>query len=177
MLVHRRWLFGYCVLNGFGVSFRTTMKVTKAKGSGRDKSTSAEQPTQAPHCCLCPNLLHLLFLALSPQIEFDPSLDVDVVHAPVGWRAPDLFITGPDFLDAMRPLLDTYLEAQGEQPLQDMEWQVRRLCHRCSQGRSCSTMEPAGQQSAGDVGCSRNRSSCLLIGVVLKAALRVYSGS
>jgi hypothetical protein len=66
------------------------------------------------------------------QIEFEPSLDVDVVHAPRGWRDPDLFTSAPDFMEAMRPLLDTYLAAQGERPLQDMEWQVRqhaRLAH------------------------------------------------
>lgn len=63
------------------------------------------------------------------QIEFEPSLDVDVVHAPRGWRDPDLFTSGPDFLEAMRPLLDTYLAAQGEQPLQDSEWQVGQYAH------------------------------------------------
>ena len=61
----------------------------------------------------------------APQIEFDPALDVDLVHTPRGWRDADLFVSGPDFLEAMRPLLDTYLAAQGEAPLQDLEWQVR----------------------------------------------------
>lgn len=59
-----------------------------------------------------------------PQIEFDPSLDVEVVHTPRGWRDPDLFVAAPDFLDAMRPLLNTYLAAQGEAPLEETEWQV-----------------------------------------------------
>jgi hypothetical protein len=57
-------------------------------------------------------------------MEFDPALELDVVHAPLGWQAPDLF-TAPDaFLDGMRPLLDQYLAAQGQQPTHDLEWQV-----------------------------------------------------
>lgn len=73
-------------------------------------------PAHEPWCCAC--------LAAS-QIEFDPSLAVDVAHTPRGWRDSDLFTSSPDFLEGMRPLLDTYLAAQGEAPLQDMEWQVR----------------------------------------------------
>lgn len=75
-------------------------------------------------------------VVLLPQIEFEPSLDVDVVHAPRGWRDPDLFISGPEFLDAMRPLLDTYLEAQGEKPLQDIEWQVGQQMQMQDSGES-----------------------------------------
>jgi len=59
-----------------------------------------------------------------PQIEFDPALSLDMVHTPRGWRDGDLFVSGPEFLDAMKPLLDTYLAAQGERPIQDLEWQV-----------------------------------------------------
>jgi lipase chaperone LimK len=67
-----------------------------------------------------------------PQVEFDPALEVDVVRTPCGWRDPDLLVSAPDFLEAMRPLLDTYLAAQGEEPLQDMEWQVRRAASKQS---------------------------------------------
>jgi hypothetical protein len=75
---------------------------------------------------------------LCPQIEFDPSLDVEVVHTPRGWRDPDLFVSGPDFLDAMRPLLNTYLAAQGEAPLQETEWQVGSCW--CRSGQSHGTL-------------------------------------
>ncbi|WIA08704.1 hypothetical protein OEZ85_008128 [Tetradesmus obliquus] len=60
------------------------------------------------------------------QMEFDPALEVDVVHAPLGWQAPDLFTAPGYFLDGMRPLLDAYLAAQGQQPTHDLEWQVYR---------------------------------------------------
>jgi hypothetical protein len=57
-------------------------------------------------------------------MEFDPALELDVVHAPHGWQAPDLFTAPGDFLDGMRPLLDQHLSAQGQQPTHDLEWQV-----------------------------------------------------
>lgn len=58
------------------------------------------------------------------QMEFDPALDVDVVHAPHGWRDSDLWLSPAEFLDSMKPLLDKYLESQGEARVTDMEWQV-----------------------------------------------------
>eukprot|EP00878_Enallax_costatus_P003419 GHUV01003630.1.p1 GENE.GHUV01003630.1~~GHUV01003630.1.p1 ORF type:complete len:938 (+),score=439.83 GHUV01003630.1:187-3000(+) len=60
------------------------------------------------------------------QMEFDPALDVDVIHAPHGWRDSELWVNPPEFLDGMKPLLDKYLEAQGEAAVTDMEWQVYR---------------------------------------------------
>eukprot|EP00879_Flechtneria_rotunda_P022727 GHRR01024003.1.p1 GENE.GHRR01024003.1~~GHRR01024003.1.p1 ORF type:complete len:1043 (+),score=481.75 GHRR01024003.1:427-3129(+) len=60
------------------------------------------------------------------QMEFDAALELDLVHAPRAWRDADLFAHPVDWLDAMKPLLDRYLVAQGEQPVQEMEWQVYR---------------------------------------------------
>jgi hypothetical protein len=70
--------------------------------------------------------LHACFPCLMPthQMEFDPALELDVVHAPHGWQAPDLFTAPGEFLEGMRPMLDHYLAAQGQQPTHDLEWQV-----------------------------------------------------
>jgi hypothetical protein len=57
-------------------------------------------------------------------MEFDANLDLDVVHAPRGWLDPELFVQPADWLEGMRALLDQHLTAQGEQPLNDTEWQV-----------------------------------------------------
>eukprot|EP00882_Tetradesmus_deserticola_P013757 GHRQ01014610.1.p1 GENE.GHRQ01014610.1~~GHRQ01014610.1.p1 ORF type:complete len:209 (+),score=84.68 GHRQ01014610.1:462-1088(+) len=65
-------------------------------------------------------------MVCAPQMEFDPALELDLVHAPHGWQAPDLVTAPSDFLDGMRPLLDQYLSAQGQQPTHDLEWRVYR---------------------------------------------------
>eukprot|EP00775_Hariotina_reticulata_P006313 gene6313-6548_t len=58
------------------------------------------------------------------KMEFDASLDLDLVHAPRGWQDPELFQQPADWLEGMRPLLNQHLTAQGEQPVNDSEWQV-----------------------------------------------------
>jgi hypothetical protein len=58
-------------------------------------------------------------------MEFDPSLEVDLVHPPRAWKDPDLTPDEGAFLESMRPLLEEYLRVQGEEPLADVEWQVR----------------------------------------------------
>lgn len=80
-------------------------------------------PTLLLLLLLCSGFL-LACLPHQTQMEFDPALEVDVVHAPLGWQAPDLFTAPGHFLDGMRPLLDAYLAAQGQQPTHDLEWQV-----------------------------------------------------
>lgn len=60
------------------------------------------------------------------SLEMDPALALDVTDVPGGWRGAELPPEPGAFLDGMRPLLDTYLTAQGERPLHDSEWQVYR---------------------------------------------------
>lgn len=75
--------------------------------------------------CLCVAPWHLwLSPVAAMQMEFDPALELDVVHAPNGWQAADLFVSPAEFLDSMKPLLDDYLAAQGQPPVQKLEWQV-----------------------------------------------------
>jgi hypothetical protein len=76
---------------------------------------------------LCPGVVPTPYLPTtkSPhQNEFDPSLGVDLVNAPLGWRDPRLSEEPASWLEGMRPLLDDYLAAQGERPTHDIEWKV-----------------------------------------------------
>ncbi|KAF8072705.1 hypothetical protein HT031_000365 [Scenedesmus sp. PABB004] len=64
------------------------------------------------------------------QMEFDAALELELVHAPPAWAAPEAARGGQAFLEGMRPLLDEYLAAQGEPRLADLEWQASRAAPR-----------------------------------------------
>eukprot|EP00878_Enallax_costatus_P032265 GHUV01035416.1.p1 GENE.GHUV01035416.1~~GHUV01035416.1.p1 ORF type:complete len:152 (-),score=37.30 GHUV01035416.1:806-1261(-) len=84
-------------------------------------------PASSPTSICCIIMTFIMMNSLFLQMEFDPALDVDVIHAPHGWRDSELWVNPPEFLDGMKPLLDKYLEAQGEAAVTDMEWQVGSL--------------------------------------------------
>lgn len=58
-------------------------------------------------------------------MEFDPQFELELVHPPLPWQDPQLFMSDEQFLDDMKPLLNEYLSAHGEQAIRDVEWQVR----------------------------------------------------
>lgn len=108
----------------------------------------AQSILAATMCLQCDNSDPVLMGVACFQMEFDPSLDVDVNHAPRDWRDADLWVSAAEFLDSMKPHLDKYLAAQGEPPVEEMEWQVGEDDDLWSGPHTCDTICSASMASA-----------------------------
>ncbi|GBF99771.1 hypothetical protein Rsub_12399 [Raphidocelis subcapitata] len=93
----------------------------RRRAAGRDGDGEEWQPYE-----LLESVQRDIHIQTILATEFDPSLALDVVNAPLGWTDPRLSPEPAAWLDSMRPLLDAYLTAQGEAPTHDIEWKVYR---------------------------------------------------